>query len=280
MSETTPVETKKEATPASVEQAKPRLAATANPTDPLSKFVPKPVTRVPVPESTPVQDAVVPVAVAVPVKATAKPRAKPRKPVLKAKKAKAKAKAEIMPLDIGAGHVIPLRTNSAYWIFTKTLARMSGFDKMARELESVRSPSPDQAKEILSKMMVRKDHLIKKITCASDYAEYGKAKVKVYKQAVKEGDRKAKIILTQSGRAKGNTWVGDLEEVINVAKGSYTTTNRNGNKYRRVGIVVRSFPLKAKRNQPLFLMMFPKKYTAVVRQLISIGMGVSENAPG
>jgi hypothetical protein len=270
MSETMPVETKKEAppVPSKVEQAKPQLAPTANPADPLSKFVPKPADQAPAAQVPVVPQAPRP-------KAKAKPRTKP-KPKARAQRA---PRQETVPLDLGSGHVIPLRTNSAYWIFTKTLARMSGFDKMAKELESVRSPSPVQAKEILSKMMVRKDQLIKKISGGSDYAEYGKVKIKMYKQSVKEGDRKAKTILTQSGRARGNTWVGDLEEVINVAKGSYTTKNRNGDKYRRAGIVVRSFPLKAKRNQPLFLMMFPKKYSAIVRQLISIGMGVSENMP-
>ena len=267
-----PTETKKMTTPAS--QTNP--SATANPSDALSKFVPQ------VPSEPAAQQA--PAAAILPptppvVQPAPRAKSKPKVKVRLAKVSSKNDKQPTEPLNLGAGHVIPLRTNSAYWIFTKTLARMSGFEKFAQELDSVRSPSTIQAKEILAKMMVRKDIILKKISSCSDYEKYGKTKIKTYRDEAKHGDRKAKNVLTKSGRAKGNTWVGDLEEVINVAKGSYTTRNRNGDKYRRAGIVVRSFPLKAKRGAPLFLMMFPKRHAALVRQMIEVGMGVSERTP-
>lgn len=250
-------------------------ATTAN--SELSKFVPQgEATKAEAPQPPPA--AVVPPVsdppklVSAPPKApgvTSKPLAK-KKPKAKNPKAKNPAKlpkpkkpSSKPQLELGNGFSIRLQSGSAHWIFVKTLGKLVSFEEFSKQLETVRSPSKAQAETILKKMMVPKDKVIKKVYASKEFQEYKKKR-----QKATRAEQKAK--LDQDSMLSG---------VLSVAKGSYTAMNRNGNKFRQAGIVIRPFPLSPKRGQDFSLMMFPSKFSSLVRQMIDAGKGVKEELP-
>jgi len=189
-------------------------------------------------------------------------------------------------LDLGAGYKIAHKPGTTYSIFYRLLAEKSHFAEIATLLEAGKSNLNDkeQAKELLEKLTVPISDLQEAFEEDSERKIYARRKTKRINTRAKSGERHAKQMLKKGNRLEKGRWVGNLEEVISMCLGYYnllafgTTkkqkTNRNIEKFREAGIVIRRFPLVRGKA----LMMFPQKFIDQVKTAILTVKGTNEDA--
>ena len=247
--------------------------ATAQP-DPVQAPPPAPVTEQPATTATtatavtPASPAAAPAAAAPdPVsKALSKPKPKSDPP-----------KSSKKYLDLGAGYQISVNEGSGYYILLKVMARKSHFADVVAALEGVNPTDKAQATTILNKAMVDREVLEEAVRQDSNWDSHAQSRIKNLKMLAKSSSKAAIVTLANKDRVKGSKWVGNVREMVSTCLSSYPKSkNRNARKFEEAGVVFRQYPLKAKRGEKVFLMMFPAKYINTVRTCIETAYGVKE----
>jgi len=184
--------------------------------------------------------------------------------------------------ELGAGYRIKVKPGSGYQAFYDVMAQKGHFGECAAILAAPGFDPSQQAAagNLMTKLLVSREVVEQEMLRHPVWVEHCQKKTKQLKERAKKGIHAAKKIVGESDRFVGGLWKGKVAEIISVCCGSYTARNRNSNKYREAGIVVRPYPIEgARASQGQFLMMFPAKFGDAVRKCIKTQYGVDEKAP-
>lgn len=165
-------------------------------------------------------------------------------------------------LEVGPGYKIRLLPGSGYWITCQSLAEMCHFKDTAALLSSPNfdPANKQQAAELVSKMLVGKGDLEERVRTHPSWDQHAQKKTKRLKDRAKS-DTSAKKTLDNERRVKSGRWVGNFKEIISVCVSSATKDNRNVKKFHKAGVIIDQYPAEpAKRDEPVFIMMYPKQY--------------------
>jgi hypothetical protein len=177
-------------------------------------------------------------------------------------------------LELGSGFRLAHKPGTTYSLFYSLLAERGHFADTAALLRSEGFNPNDhtQAKQLLDMMIVSIKDLETAFSESPNRMQYAKHKTKKLQQRAKSGEKHAKQMLTKGHRLEKGQWTGNLKEIISLCLGYYNSLvsattgkrpkiNKNGDRFREAGIVIRRF-----RGE--FLMMFPQKYIDVVKTAI------------
>jgi hypothetical protein len=224
-----------------------------------------------------------------------KPEPKKKAPPKKAA-AQPKVGEETMHLDLGAGYKVTHKPGSGWSAVMRLIAREGNFEEVAATLDS-KSFNPDdkaQATLLLSKLFVRKEALEKVVRADAEWKRHCDKRMAALEKRAQEGDKAAQETLTNPSRVKGGEWLGNIREIISTSNGSYNSLmtvverhkdltleqciekwqpNKNVEKFKQAGLIFRQFPLKPKKDDPVFVMIFPLKHTSTVQRAIIASRG-------
>jgi len=188
-------------------------------------------------------------------------------------------------LDLGAGYSISANEGSGYYLLLKAMKRLCHFEEVVGILESIDPSDKAQAEKIVGRKddpgaglgMVWRDELESETRSDGDWQSHASAKIKSLKMLAKASSKTAEATLSNKARVKGNKWLGNVREMISTCCSSYPESkNRNTRKFQEAAVVFRQFPLRPKRSDKVYVMMFPKKYIKTIRSCIETVHGIKE----
>jgi hypothetical protein len=165
-------------------------------------------------------------------------------------------------LEVGPGYDIRLLPGSGYWITCQSLAEMGHFKDIVTLLSSPNfdPTNKQQAADLVSKILVGKGDLEERVRTHPSWDQHAQKRTKRLKDRAKN-DTAAKKTLDNERRVKSGRWIGNFKEIISVCVSSATKDNRNVKKFHKAGVIIDQYPAEpAKRDDPVFIMMYPKQY--------------------
>lgn len=197
----------------------------------------------------------------------------------------AKALAKPKPIrfiDLGAGYSVSANGGSGYYLLLRAMKRMCHFEQVVGILESIDPSNKEQAEKIVGKKddpgsglaMVWREELESEARSDGDWQSHAKSRIKSLKILAKASSKAAEATLGNKSRVKGNKWVGNVREMVSTCCSSYPEAkNRNtANKFSEV--TFRQFPIRPRRGDKVFLMMYPRKYVKTIRSCIETAHGI------
>jgi hypothetical protein len=194
-------------------------------------------------------------------------------------------------LELGGGFKMMHKPGSAHSTVVRILAKEGKFVESEEILSSTEFDPSDKsmAIDLLSKLFVRKDSLERLVRNDPIWKAHASKRFEDLESRSTEGDTKAKKTLENESRVKDGKWLCNVKEIISTCAGSYADQTgdpagkkkRNVRKFRDAGLIFRQYPLKAKssrkkRDDPVFLMLYPTRHVQAVRKAIETAFGVVE----
>jgi hypothetical protein len=177
-------------------------------------------------------------------------------------------------LVLGAGYKMRHRAGSAHSIVTRIVAKEGRFPEIVGILSAGFDPTNrDQANVLLGKMFVQRESVEDMTRADPEFKAHASKKMATLKSRAEKGDAKAKAVISKDARVKDGKWVGDIREVISTCNGSYTTENKNVRKFKDAGLIFRQHPLDPDKNDKVYLMLYPSKYSSKIDKAIATVFG-------
>jgi hypothetical protein len=143
------------------------------------------------------------------------------------------------------------------------------------------------ARELLDMMMIRRDTIEPILRAHKDWKSHAEVRATQISNRANSGNDKAKKTISNPKRFDGNGWVGNIPEMISVCCGSYkpawqrargikAVKRRDSNKLAKAKIVIRKCPREEKKDEPMFIMIYPEKYFKIIERAILTVYGRDE----